>query len=271
MLQHLSTLSCSLQRSSISLAQVHRYLEATKAVLTRYKSKPGPMLKQIEEKASFEGIELAGSDASFVASHKSLLDDLLSSLEERLGDFQQGVVHATTIVDLASWPDKSSSNAFGDDEIDTLVEHFATVLQGAGADTAKMSDEWTALKASIYAQPDWLQYIKCVTWPELHRKFSTEAPNVFILIDLVLSLPVSTAECERGFNTMKQIKNDSRSSLASDTINDLMTILLCSPDISNYNPKEAIQLWLTSGLRQRRPNFMDNEDSSDEEQYGYTE
>ena len=56
-LQHLSTLSCSLQRSSISLAQVHRYLEATKAVLTRYKSKPGPMLKQIEEKASFEGIE----------------------------------------------------------------------------------------------------------------------------------------------------------------------------------------------------------------------
>ena len=269
-LQHLSTLSCSLQRSSISLAQVHRYLEATKAVLTRYKSKPGPMLKQIEEKASFEGIELAGSDASFVASHKSLLDDLLSSLEERLGDFQQGVVHAT-IVDLASWPDKSSSNAFGDDEIDTLVEHFATVLQGAGADTAKMSDEWTTLKASIYAQPDWLQYIKCVTWPELHRKFSTEAPNVFILIDLVLSLPVSTAECERRFNTMKQIKNDWRSSLASDTINDLMTILLCSPDISNYNPKEAIQLWLTSGLRQRRPNFMDNEDSSDEEQYGYTE
>ena len=89
--------------------------------------------------------------------HISLMDDLLSSLEERLGDFQQGVVHATTIVDLASWPDKSSSSAFGDDEIDTLVEHFATVLQGAGADTAKMSDEWTALKASIYALPDWLQ------------------------------------------------------------------------------------------------------------------
>ena len=269
-LQHLSTLSCSLQRSSNSLAQVHRYFHATKAVLTRYKSKPGPMLKQIEEKATFEGIELAGSDASFVASHKSLLDDLLSSLEERLGDFQQGVVHATMIVDLASWPDKSSS-AFGNYEIDTLVEHFATVLQGAGADIAKMSDEWTALKASIYAQHDWLQYIKCVTWQELHRKFSTEAPNVFILIDLVLSLPVSTAECEREFNTMKQIKNNWRSSLASDTINDLMTILLCSPDISNYNPNEAIQLWLASGLRQRRPNFMAKEDSSDEEQDGYTE
>ena len=70
---------------------------------------------------------------------------------------------------------------------------------------------------------------------------------------------------------MKQIKNDWRSSLASDTINDLMTILFCSPDISNYNPNEAIQLWPTSGLRQRRPNFMDKEDSSDEEHYGYTE
>ena len=70
---------------------------------------------------------------------------------------------------------------------------------------------------------------------------------------------------------MKQIKNNWRSSLASDTINDLMTILLCSPDFSNYNPNEVIQLWLTSGLTQRRPNFMDKEDSSDEEQYGYTE
>ena len=65
-------------------------------------------------------------------------------------------------MDLASWPDKASSGAFGDDEVDTLVEYFATVLQGADADTIRMSDEWTTLKASVYTQPDWL-YVKSAT------------------------------------------------------------------------------------------------------------
>ena len=37
-------------------------------------------------------------------------------------------------MDLASWPDKASSGAFGDDEVDTLVEYLATVLQGTDAD-----------------------------------------------------------------------------------------------------------------------------------------
>ena len=67
-LQHTSTLSFSLQRSSLALAQVHRYLEATKAGLTKYKSKPGPMLKQTDGKATYEGTDLTGSDTSYIVS-----------------------------------------------------------------------------------------------------------------------------------------------------------------------------------------------------------
>ena len=73
----MSTLSFSLQRSSLALAQVHRYLEATKAGLTKCKSEPGLMLKQIDGKATYEGTDLTGSDTSYIVS----LHDLLSSLE----------------------------------------------------------------------------------------------------------------------------------------------------------------------------------------------
>ena len=58
---------------------------------------------------------------------------------------------------------------------------------------------------------------------------------------------------------MKQIKCDWRSSLGTAAINDLMTITLLSPTIQDFEPRQAIELWLTSGLRQRRPNFMDIE------------
>ena len=41
----------------------------------------------------------------------------------------------------------------------------------------------------------------------------THALNVLQLIDLVLSLPASSADCERGFSLAKVIKSDWRSRL----------------------------------------------------------
>lgn len=59
-------------------------------------------------------------------------------------------------------------------------------------------------------------------------------------MDLVLTLLVSTAECERGFNTMKQSKSDWRSNLGVEMLNDLMIVQLVSPDIKEFNPHNAI-------------------------------
>ena len=85
-----------------------------------------------------------------------------------------------------------------------------------------------------------------------------------MLVDLVLTLPASTAECERGFNVMKQIKSDWRSTLGPEAINDLMTVLLLSPDIKNFDPQQAVDLWTSSGLRQQRPTHMDSRDEQSE-------
>ena len=84
-------------------------------------------------------------------------------------------------------------------------------------------------------------------------------------MDLVLTLPASTAECERGFNSMKQIKNNWRSSLGVEVLNDLITFQLLSPDITKFNSQKAIDLWISSGLRQRRPNYMDQDEKDTNE------
>ena len=258
----LSKLSCTLQKKMLSLGEVHRSLEPTKAV--KYKTRAGPKLKEIEDKTAFEGTELTGSDVSFANSCSKLLSDLISSLDRRLGDVSEGIVYATSIVDITTWPEKESSTDFGDDEIDCLVEHFTPVLQEASCDLSKIPDEWTALKAGVYSQPGWLQYIQTINWPDLNRKYAAEFPNLLMLVDLVLSLPESTAEFERGFNMMKQIKSDWRSTLGPEAINDLMTVLLLSPDIKDFDPQLAIDLWTTSGLRQRRPTYMDSSDEQSE-------
>lgn len=44
--------------------------------------------------------------------------------------------------------------------------------------------------------------------------------RVLMLVGLTLILPMSTACCEQGFSTMKHIKDDWRSSLSNDVLND---------------------------------------------------
>ena len=64
---------------------------------------------------------------------------------------------------------------------------------------------------------------------------------------------------------MKQIKSDWRSALGRDVLNTLMTVILTSSDINEFDSKDAIEMWLTSGLRQRSPTCMDEELDSTEE------
>ena len=49
----LSKLCCMLLKKMLSLGEVHRSLESTKAVLEKYKTGAGPKLKEIEDKTAF--------------------------------------------------------------------------------------------------------------------------------------------------------------------------------------------------------------------------
>ena len=65
---------------------------------------------------------------------------------------------------------------------------------------------------------------------------------------------------------MKQVKTDWTSCLQCDTLSDLMTVLLVSDEINAYDPTKAIELWHSSSLKSRRPDFMDiDSDDSDNE------
>jgi len=91
---------------------------------------------------------------------------------------------------------------FGETQVDTLCSHFAPVLNSAGVCVDNIPDQWTLLKAKIYTEEN----LHRMSWSEVNRKHKDLCPDVLHLVDLVLSIPASTADCERGFNTMKQVK-----------------------------------------------------------------
>jgi len=79
------------------------------------------------------------------------------------------------------------------------------------------------------------------------------------VVDLLLCLPSSSAECERGFSLMKNIKTDIRNSLKESSLCDFMVIQLESAPIESFDPTETIHGWNTQSTRGRRSFFKDDE------------
>ena len=75
-------------------------------------------------------------------------------------------------------------------------------------------------------------------------------------MDLILSLPSATAECERGFSQMKLTKSQYRNKLRSSSLTLLMTIQLHSNSIESFDPTPAIHTWNRNANKSRRPTFL---------------
>ena len=97
--------------------------------------------------------------------------------------------------------------------------------------------------------------VSSLSWPEVNMSYRQDYPRILRLIDLVMTLPASSSENKRGFSHMKLVKTDCRTRMKTSILDCLMTIQLCSPCVSTFNPDPAIEKWMCAG--KRRPAFMD--------------
>ena len=95
-----------------------------------------------------------------------------------------------------------------------------------------------------------------LTWEKINATFKVTHPLILSTIDLILSIPATSVECERGFSTMRRIKTEWRNQLNRSTLNDLMRIYLEGPDIVDFDPTPAIQPWFLAGVRKRCPDTV---------------
>ena len=71
-----------------------------------------------------------------------------------------------------------------------------------------------------------------------------------LLVDLLLSIPAHSSECERRFSLLKIIKSDWRNALTDETVTALIRIII-SPDIKGFKPDPIIHLWRNGVIRGR--------------------
>lgn len=107
--------------------------------------------------------------------------------------------------------------------------------------------------------------VMCINWPGRQYiiiQYKERHKNFLALADIILSLPTSSADAERGFSEMKMVKIDWRCRLRTEALNDLMHIKFNTQDVAQFNPLSSIHLWNSSAVRQRRPFYLDDNNNS---------
>lgn len=87
----------------------------------------------------------------------------------------------------------------------------------------------------------------------LECKDAEDMENVLALVQMMLVLPMHTAEIERNFSLASRIKSDWRNRLQPSTVSDLMMLKLSNLTVETFDPLQAICIWAKSGRVSRRP------------------
>ena len=89
--------------------------------------------------------------------------------------------------------------------------------------------------------------------------YKNDFRNVLHLVEIMLVLPISAAQCERAVSAQNRIKSSLRVGLDSSTLQDLIRITAEGPPVLNFDATSAVDKWLArdrdAGERQRRPQF----------------
>lgn len=73
--------------------------------------------------------------------------------------------------------------------------------------------------------------------------------NINKVVKLSLTLPLSSAACERGFSHLNIIKTKYRSRLSHARLSALMQIHLSKQTTETFDPKQAVDLWMETANR----------------------
>lgn len=191
------------------------------------------------------------------------VDITVKELEKRFGNMMRSLEHGNSrgseIIKCFSvfchdaWPEDVVT--FGEEEIDTLVNWYKYILTKNGCDVAAMQTEWRMLKILVKGQFMDKAYVGL--WEVMLTKepFCSDFKNILHLVEIMLVLPISAAQCERGFSAQNRIKSKVRNSLSVSTLEDLVRISTEGPSLELFDPEPSVKRWLSSSKRKRRPNY----------------
>ncbi|XP_029519015.1 uncharacterized protein LOC115131433 isoform X1 [Oncorhynchus nerka] len=233
MFEQLSSLSLTLQRNDLTLPQATSELRKTVTRLEALNLQTMLAQQQGDERR-FQGITLNVNLKGFMdltspqlkRHMKAAINMGVDDLKARFGGLlkDEGVqtpVESFRVLNPDTWPeDQASLLTFGNDGVADLMRHFKEPIERSGCNMAAIQDEWQGLKILVSHK------FKDKSYSGLWETMLTKDPyrhdykNILELVQLMLVLPISAAQCERDFSAQNWITNSTRSCLGVSTTED---------------------------------------------------
>ena len=253
------------QCRTTTIASIINEIEAAVDVLTKYLTSPGPSLRKIAGCDVYQGEKLSVRGIpGFPSTRQKLLSSLVDSLKTRFLNTASPILKNGWLLNFNLWPADLKGHAdFGDEAVQELITALDGTLNKANIDPTQVEEEWLKLKSYIY-QRSKMSPVAKLTWKDINVAHGNKCTAFLELVDLLLSIPASSADAERGFSQLKLVKTDWRSKLTEEHLSDLLLVQMQSATVADFSPDKAIARFLSSGSR-RLSGYSRSHDEVDKE------
>ncbi|XP_036038734.1 zinc finger protein 862 [Onychomys torridus] len=236
------------QKELVLVTEVNSTLGHAYVALESLRQQAGP--KEEEFNASFQDGQLHGifldraenAEQWFQADRERTILTGVKYLRKRFDADRPTQLKSMEVLDTMAWPSGIELACFGNSDLLSLARSFELSLP-VGYSEEALLQEWLSLKAVNQNLPF---SMLCKSALTQHGRF----PLLSKLLAVVVSVPLSTSCCERGFKAMNRIRTDERTKLSNEVLNTLMMTALNGVAVTEYDPQPAIQHWyLTSSGR----------------------
>ena len=251
MLPHLSKLSLLFQRKHVDLSMISCLVEATIiTVQQRLTSLSEKVYDEVDKMITLIG---AGGILVSISDHAKALFDrnvrrpfltaIIDHLRSRFPSndlfeaFSIFYPHAIPV----DCPDQLG--VYGEDKLQLILNHYHdTPLE---VDNQKAKQEWEMLRPTLLQQ-------ECTTLADVVSfLYDSSCDDIFPVVRALstraLLLPVSTADCERGFSCMKRLATPLRNRLKTETLDKLIRISAEGAEVEAFDFDKALAKWTALG------------------------
>lgn len=253
-----------MQEKHCLVAEVSQRIDDLKENFAHMKTRRGKNLRKYERQSAtgmYMGVQITqdqrrgNSEQDYVAAVDRDIDDLLDGsvffLENRFLKYLDSKPHSLfNVFNYNRWPSKDEDEdqfrKYGDDIIESLVEHYRPLLSQEEQESA--SDQWLNLKLQVnrLKKRSILETYETVMGSDPSCEEFKSIQNIIPIVNVMLTISPSTAECERGFSTMNRIKTQSRTSMSQSTLQNLIRISVDGPSMQDFSATKSIIHWMDS-------------------------
>ncbi|XP_071138765.1 zinc finger protein 862-like isoform X2 [Mytilus edulis] len=239
-LPHLNRLSKIFQKTTVDLSLIDSMVSATQMSLQHLLNQHGEHMTNLPD--LFQQLAEYGvkEDSTVVdkfkdKTYQQYINNVIENLHNRFPDTALLDAFSVFDPDLICKEDPATNEYIHFKKLQTLASHFTSV-----GDYQTASEEFTSLRHMMARD------MKDINYSEAIRKIATLKdcyPTLAQYAQILLVIPVSTADCERSFSTLNRLKTFLRNRLCQKILNPLMTISIEGPAVQDFNFPECVKLF----------------------------